>query len=456
MTRSVALVEYVFRGYGQLFVTNNVGSGLLYAAALFCMSPSLGTLSLLAAGLMSVAAYALSGSTSTVRSGLYGVNGVLLGAVWSYVPEISWIARCLATVIGAIAMTLAIYAATEWFRRHKIGITLFSLPYVLYAWCILALLYPSGEAGRSVVQGWASFRQQDYTAARAAFEQALAKNPQLAEAYDGLGWTAYRFGEFPQATNAFQAAIANDSWLADSWNGLGWIAFNTTVLSDHALDDAEQCFVQSALRAPLCSDTYDGLARIWFERGEYAAANMAKQLSTLTTTYIPRILKWTPITTLLAWVLFAVGIVWHSRWSACMATVSIAFSCAVANFWYAAPGTALDVTWLMNIAAISVALGGHYSRPGVASFLCTLATCSLVTIAWGPASAWCATYGLPLLCAPFNVALVGSLCFASGLQRAGVAKLAVPLEVAVTSPEAVRLWTRRCAIAERSWKRLAA
>lgn len=73
-------INYSLRGVGQVVFINNPLSGLLILLALFISSPWIGLMSLVAVVSSTVTAIALKLDRDTIRSGIYGYNGVLVGA----------------------------------------------------------------------------------------------------------------------------------------------------------------------------------------------------------------------------------------------------------------------------------------------------------------------------------------------------------------------------------------
>ncbi|NBR04929.1 MAG: hypothetical protein EBT92_04075 [Planctomycetes bacterium] len=60
--------------------------------------------------------------------------------------------------------------------------------------------------------------------------------------------------------------------------------------------------------------------------------------------------------------------------------------------------------------------------------------------------------GLPVLCLPFNLALVGTLIVFPWFRWTRV--MLVPLEVATSSPEEATLWIAKTKLVGRCWKKL--
>lgn len=73
-------VNYNLRGIGQVIFVNNPFSGLLILLALFIQSPWIGWMSLLGVVSSTVTAIALKLNRDNIRNGIYGYNGILVGA----------------------------------------------------------------------------------------------------------------------------------------------------------------------------------------------------------------------------------------------------------------------------------------------------------------------------------------------------------------------------------------
>ncbi len=73
-------INYNLRGVGQVIFVNNPLSGLLILLALFIQSPWIGLMSLVAVVSSTATAIALQLDRDTIRSGIFGYNGILVGA----------------------------------------------------------------------------------------------------------------------------------------------------------------------------------------------------------------------------------------------------------------------------------------------------------------------------------------------------------------------------------------
>lgn len=73
-------INYNLRGIGQVIFVNNPLSGLLILLALFVQSPWIGLMSLLGVVSSTVTAIALKLDRDNIRNGIFGFNGILVGA----------------------------------------------------------------------------------------------------------------------------------------------------------------------------------------------------------------------------------------------------------------------------------------------------------------------------------------------------------------------------------------
>lgn len=73
-------INYSLRGIGQVIFVNNPLSGLLILLALFIQSPWIGLMSLLGVVSSTVAAIALNSDRDNICNGIFGFNGILVGA----------------------------------------------------------------------------------------------------------------------------------------------------------------------------------------------------------------------------------------------------------------------------------------------------------------------------------------------------------------------------------------
>lgn len=471
--RALKFTEYVLRGYAQLFLGSSVVSGAMILAGLFVASPQNGGWSLAGAVTVTAVALMFPNAAPVVRSGLFGVNGVLLGCCWALFPEVPVWFKATATIVSAAATAVAMVPVAQWLVRRKSRLCLFSAPSVLAVWLTMAaacqlgfydthflgawLALLKGDAALAKVHfaaarvssdkarsyqhdglGWACFFERDYVQAAAHFERAAALSPKFADAFDGLGWTAFRLGQLDRAKAMFATAVALDPWLADSWDGLGWIAW-----SELRPAEAQCCFSRVVLAAPLFGDAWHGLSLSARAAGNARSAEMARSLLRVS---VARSWQFVSPFQLLCWGLFVAAIVIHSRISGAAVLCALG-GLALASRTVAPVRDALgDANFLGNFIAITVALAGQYLRLNLAGIGWCAAAGLLLALLWPELTAWSMSLGLPLLWLPCNVILMTSLL----LRRD-----AVPLDAAATNAETVRLWWQKKDASVSCWRLLA-
>ncbi len=431
-----------------MLVANNRITGACVLIGLFCLSIEAALLSLGGALLISALARWRAQDDTVLKTGLFSVNGALLGALWLLFPQVPLWAQIVTTALGCAAMAFFFVPLAERMRAKKSPYVLFSLPYVAMAWAAIMVLIFFGvhdaeltrgwralltnryekaekhflntavstdmaEAYRCVGLGWSLYRRGDQTGAQTAFSRVLSLKTGVADAYDGLGWSRFRQGRLEDARLAFQRAVALDSFFADSWDGLGWCAY-----SEGKPEEARRHFTTAALCAPFFVDAYTGLAAT-LPAGR--AQDLAKDWSALLQAHVSLSTQFTSSRVLLCWLWFFIGILWHSRTSALVALGAIAL-CMLGSFWR--PVFA-DPAFAFNVVVIALALGGHYLRLAL----------------------------LPL-CLPFNLALLGSIAFFGWLQRKGCRDERVPIDWAASTPAQIRVLLAQKAVAHGCWEKL--
>ena len=151
------LIEYVLRGYGQLFLANRVASGVVFLIGLTIASPVHALLSLVGAVVVTTLGMFLRPQAENLRSGLFGVNGVLLGYVWVFFPEVPLVDKLFLTLLGAVAAALLLVLCLDWHERRNKRFMLFTLPYVLVTWLSLTLLTAEGTYDSHLLTGWTAW-----------------------------------------------------------------------------------------------------------------------------------------------------------------------------------------------------------------------------------------------------------------------------------------------------------
>jgi tetratricopeptide (TPR) repeat protein len=111
--------------------------------------------------------------------------------------------------------------------------------------------------------GWALWSHRDLSAAEEKFEQAVAKDPKNAAAWNGLGWARLNQGKREKAAEAFTKCVEVDPKNSGAArNGLGWISFG-----QQKFDDAERWWKDA--NAPAA---WSGLAQLYLLQGKWDEA----------------------------------------------------------------------------------------------------------------------------------------------------------------------------------------
>jgi len=398
---ALVYLDAVLRGYGQLFLCNSPVSGVLFFLGLALASPENAAWSLLGAGSATLGAF-LGGARAEMASGLFGVNGALLGCAWIYFPEVGTSMKAGLTLLGSFMVVLILVPTLGWSVRTRSGITPFAIPALLAVGLNLIVLNGLGMVDGNLQRGWAEYRLGNYSQAREYF----------ATDFSGAGWCSFQLGEYGRTELEFRSALELDSWNADAWEGLGW----TSSATGHT-EFAKACFRRMGLLSPL--------------RSESSVSPRWRYVTTF---------QWASLLLALA------GIAVHSRWSLLIAVVAVA---GCAGF-----GLLTDPALLYNLVPLAIALGGHYLRIRPVTILWTAAMVLVMALVWPVGTAYFSTLGLPLLCIPFHILFIPSLLLFQFLNRRGIAAVSVPLGLAVTTPENVARWFQKAEIARLCWEGL--
>lgn len=474
------IFEYIFRGYGQLFLCPNVISGLLFFLGGLIYSPKSGILGLLGAFTVTAFAAAYPKKLTYLKTGLFGVNAVLLGYLWIILPEIPDLIKLTATLLGSII--IAIIIIPNYIQNRDHSISLFSIPFMLLAWSIFISFTAMGLYDRKELLGWhflfrnkpvlaeknfdsvnvsskralaykfdglgwSSFKQGKYTRARAHFEKAIGYFPKFGDPYDGLGWCLFQEGKYADAEHAFSNALSLNKFLADSWDGLGWIN-----LRNKKTKEAKACFLKAVLISPLFTNAYNGLHECAVYAGGNDAAKIYFSLYYLTDKYIAFPYKFITIPQIIMCVLFLAGIFVHSRVSGALVFFGLAVSMPIVYMINVFLGWSFEINCIYNALAITIALGGHYLVINHMVFPWIIFILTANAFFWGAFYEKLLWLGLPLLVLPFNMFLIGSLLLFSTLKKYKFSIQVIPLDIAITTPTKVRLWYRKKKIAEKCWK----
>jgi tetratricopeptide (TPR) repeat protein len=81
------------------------------------------------------------------------------------------------------------------------------------------------SAEELVSQGWKEYVAGNYKDAIGKYQEALAENPDVLDAYNGIGWAMARSGQVRDSIDSFRKAIEKDSLNADAHAGLAGVYF---------------------------------------------------------------------------------------------------------------------------------------------------------------------------------------------------------------------------------------
>jgi hypothetical protein len=298
--------------------------------------------------------------------------------------------------------------------------------------------------------GWAEFHLSNTQQAKEHFLAAIQANESIWDANNGAGWCCIRLGQTDEAALLFQSAVAGAPRSADAWDGLGWVH-----LYFGRPEAAEHCFRQALLAAPLLQDAHNGLAKCLEQTGRPKEAEFYARSSNILKSHVGTHMQHVSTAQLVCWLLFLGGILYHSRISAVVVVFGI-IACALAALVVpAAKGTVSDFTFLYNLLPLLIALNSHYLRLEIVTILWSISMAFLLGVLWNVMPLPGIMLGVPVLCLPLTVLLIAGIGTFRGLQRLGTG-VAVPLEVAITSPEQVRIWGRKVEIAQSCWAKIRA
>ncbi|HGE69503.1 TPA: tetratricopeptide repeat protein [Candidatus Poribacteria bacterium] len=107
--------------------------------------------------------------------------------------------------------------------------------YVFIGLLLLAVSFIScgGDEQESVVvtaemiveQGWTEYSAGNYESAIIKFQSALAKSPEMSEAYNGIGWSNAKLGKISDSIDNFKKAVSKDPQNVDAHAGLAGVYF---------------------------------------------------------------------------------------------------------------------------------------------------------------------------------------------------------------------------------------
>jgi urea transporter len=125
--------EIIFRGISQIFLLNNVITGIMFLAGAFYNSWSIGTGGIIGVLTGTFTALILKYNRSDINNGLYGYNGALVGLATVYFFELH-IPSVIALFFGAILSSIIMHCMT----RRKLPP--FTAPFIISTWIVMAII----------------------------------------------------------------------------------------------------------------------------------------------------------------------------------------------------------------------------------------------------------------------------------------------------------------------------
>jgi len=116
-------------------------------------------------------------------------------------------------------------------------------------------------------EGWRLWRQRKLPDAESKFKQAVAKDPNNANAWNGLGWAQFNQGSSANAKLSFRKCVSLEPKHAAALNGLGWIA-----KSQGKTAEAIGHWEKAVAAAPTATAALSGLAQAYEELKQYDKA----------------------------------------------------------------------------------------------------------------------------------------------------------------------------------------
>jgi urea transporter len=178
-TPPVAFVDSCLRGVGQVCFMNNPITGLAILVAMFVGEAWLGFAGALGLVVSTLTAIALGMDRAAIRAGLFGFNGVLVGAGLSLFLEPDWDVLVMVWIVLGAALSTILHAALANVFLGAWAVPPFTLAFnfVTLMFLVGALNYANGRVGGLIAPGDAQVTEGEVgTALRSAAEAATAND----------------------------------------------------------------------------------------------------------------------------------------------------------------------------------------------------------------------------------------------------------------------------------------
>ena len=125
--------EVIFRGISQIFLLNNVITGILFLAGAFYNSWLIGTGAVIGVLAGTFTALLFKYRRDDINQGLYGYNGALVGLATIYFFGFS-MPSVIALFFGAILSSIIMNIMTKW------KLPPFTAPFIISTWIVMAII----------------------------------------------------------------------------------------------------------------------------------------------------------------------------------------------------------------------------------------------------------------------------------------------------------------------------
>jgi urea transporter len=151
----VGFVDACLRGVGQVCFMNNPITGLAILVAMFVSGAWLGAMGVLGVVVSTAAAYLIGMDRAAIRAGLYGFNGVLVGAGLSLFLQPDWNGVIMIWIALAAALSTVLHAALANVFIGSFTVPPFTLAFnfITLIFLVGALNFANGRLGDLVAPG---------------------------------------------------------------------------------------------------------------------------------------------------------------------------------------------------------------------------------------------------------------------------------------------------------------
>lgn len=176
---ALAFVDSCLRGVGQVVFMNNPVTGLLILVAMFVGEVWLGFAGVLGLVVSTATAMALGLDRGAIRVGLFGFNGVLVGAGMSLFLQPDWDLLVMVWIVLGAALSSVLHAAlaTVFLGAWKVPPFTLAFNFITLMFLIGALNYANGRVGGLIAPADAQVTRGDVSnTLRSAADAASANN----------------------------------------------------------------------------------------------------------------------------------------------------------------------------------------------------------------------------------------------------------------------------------------